>query len=97
MSVMTLPNLLFSALFMAALTTAIMILWRCWTALIPAYRALRAELDGVAETLPVRTRLTLPPIRKRSLGPFPAVVTQRSLAPKPMRAAGCQKQVVDFA
>ncbi|GGY95260.1 hypothetical protein GCM10011614_07450 [Novosphingobium colocasiae] len=94
---MTLPNLLFTALFMAALTTAIMILWRCWTALIPAYRALRAELDGVPETLPVRTRLTLPPIRKRSFGPFPAIATQRSLATKPMRAAVRQNQVVHFA
>lgn len=96
MSIMTLPNLLIMALFMAALTTAMMVLWRCWAALVPAYRALRAELAGIPETLPVHAQLTLPAVRKRSFGPFPLAVAPR-YAPKPMRAPTCQKQVVHFA
>lgn len=66
MNMMILPTLL----FLAALTTALMVLGVAWAQLVPAYRSLRRQLDGVPDALPLRTRVSAPPLRPRSYGPF---------------------------
>ena len=58
-----------------ALTTAAIVLGTAWKSLLPAYRALRAEFDGVSDELVVNTRLTIPAMRRRSFGPFRMVAS----------------------